>query len=131
MFVFSRKKTLTPHNEVILRNEVVERTKKDKFLDWKDHITMMSEKKSKFCGIIYRIRNNFSIKYKKLIYYSPIHPYLTCCINIVWSSTYQTNLESFSTVQKISVSSLVATAQQPHSRTIFTAQKNFPLSKLI
>ena len=33
MFMFSRRKSLTPHNEVILRNEVVERENKAKFLD--------------------------------------------------------------------------------------------------
>ena len=129
MFVFTRKKSLTPHNEVILRNEVVERTKKGKFLDWKDHITMMSKKKSKFCGIIYRLRNNFNIKYTKLIYHSPIHPYLT---SILYGLQHiKPTLKVLVPFKKISVSSLVATAQQPHSRNIFTAQKNVPLSKLI
>ena len=50
MIMFSRKKSLTPHNEFILRNEVVERVNKAKFpgeiveqhLNWKDHITMIS-----------------------------------------------------------------------------------------
>ena len=36
-------------------------------------------------GIISRIRNTLNIEYKKMIYYSLIHPYLTSCIN-VWSS---------------------------------------------
>ena len=46
--MFSRRKGLTPHNEVILRNEVVERVNKAKFVgvivdqhhNCKDHITM-------------------------------------------------------------------------------------------
>ena len=46
------KKNLTPQNEVILRNEVVQRVNKAKFLgvivnqhlNWKDHISMISQK---------------------------------------------------------------------------------------
>ena len=37
-----------------------------------------------------------------MIYYNLIHPYLTCCIN-VWYSTYQTNLKILCTAQKRSV----------------------------
>ena len=68
MTMFSLKKSLTPHNEVILRNEVVERVNKAKFLgvivdqhlNWKDHITIY-QKNSKSYGIIYQIRNNLDI----------------------------------------------------------------------
>ena len=50
--MLSRKKILTPQNEVILRNEVVQRVNKAKFLgvivdellNWKDHISMISQK---------------------------------------------------------------------------------------
>ena len=100
MIMLSRKKILTPQNEVILRNEVLQRVNKAKFLgvivdqhlNWKDHISMISQKISKSCGIIYRIRNTLDIKSKRLIYYSLIHPYLTYCVN-VWSSTHRTNLK--------------------------------------
>ena len=65
MIMLSRKKILTPQNEVILRNEVVQRGNKVKFLgmivdqhlNWKKHISMISQKISKSCDIIYRIRN--------------------------------------------------------------------------
>ena len=60
MIMLSRKKNLTPRNEVILRNEVVQRVNKAKFLgvmvdqhlNRKDHISMISQKKFKSCGII-------------------------------------------------------------------------------
>ena len=81
---------------------------------------MISRKNSKLCGIIDRIRDNFDIKLKKLIYDSFTHTYLTYCIN-VWSSRYETNL----------VRSLFATTQQRHSIDIFTVQKCLPLTKLI
>ena len=138
MIMLSRKKNLTPQNEVILRNEVVQRVNKAKFLgvivdqhlNWKDHISMITQKMSKSCGIIYRIRNTLDIKSKRLIYYSLIHPYLTYCVN-VWSSTYRTNLKMVCTAQKRSVRALFATAQQPHSRDIFLNQRILPLDKLI
>ena len=52
MIMLSRKKILTHQNEVILRNEVVQRVNKAKFLgvivdqhlNWKDHISMISQK---------------------------------------------------------------------------------------
>ena len=54
MIMLSLKKNLTPQNEVILRNEVVQRVSKAKFLgaivdqhlNWKDHISMISQKLS-------------------------------------------------------------------------------------
>ena len=88
---------------------------------------MISQKISKSCGIIYRIRNNLDIKSKRLIYYSLIHPY---CVN-VWLSTCRTNLKMLCTVQKRSVRALFATAQQLHSMDIFLNQKILPLDKLI
>ena len=102
----------------------------DQHLNWKDHISMISQKNSMSCGIIYRIRNTLDIKSKRLIYYSLIHPYLTYCVN-VWSSTYRTYLKMLCTAQKRSVRALVATAHQPHSRDIFLNQKILPLDKLI
>ena len=139
MIILSRKKILTPQNEVTLRNEVVQRVNKSKFLGvivdqhlnyWKDHISMISQKNSKSCGIIYRIRNTLDIKSKRLIYYSIIHPYLTYCVN-VRSSTYRTNFKMLCTAQKRSVRALFATAQQPHSRDIFLNQKILRLDKSI
>ena len=55
MIMLSRKKILKPQNEVILRNEVVQRVNKAKFLvvivdqhlNWQDHFSMISQKKSK------------------------------------------------------------------------------------
>ena len=72
--MISRKKSPTAHIEVTLRNEMLERANKAKFLgaivdqhlNWKGHITKISQKISKSCGIIYRICNNLYIKSKKL-----------------------------------------------------------------
>ena len=101
----------------------------DQRLNWKNHIAMVSQKSSKFCGIISRIHNTLEIKSEKkdlLLSHIP----LSYCIN-VWSFTYQTNLKTLCTAQKRSVRPLFATAQQPHSRDIFVNQKILPLDKLI
>ena len=75
----------TLQNEVILLKEVVLQVNKAQFIgvivdhhfNWKDHISMLTLKKNKSCGIKYQIRNTLDIKSKRLIYYSLIHPYLT------------------------------------------------------
>ena len=77
MLMMSRKKNLNPQGNVILRNEAIQRVTKakflgvlvDQYLNWKDHISMVSHKISKSCGIISRIRNTLDIKSKKSIYY--------------------------------------------------------------
>ena len=73
MLMMSRKKNLNPHGDVILRNEAIQRVTEEKclglivdqHLNWKDHISMVSHKISKSCGIISRIRNTLDIKSKK------------------------------------------------------------------
>ena len=85
MLMMSRKKTLNPQFDVILRNEAIQRVTKAKFLgvivdqhlNWKDRRSMVSHKISKSCGIISRIRNTLDIQSKKMVYYSLIHHYLT------------------------------------------------------
>ena len=89
MIMLSRKKWQTPHNEIIFRNEMVERVNKAKFhgvivdqhLNWKDNTSYndISKNISKSCAIIYRISINLDNKLNKLIYYtvSLIPPWLT------------------------------------------------------
>ena len=100
----------------------------DQRLNWKDHISI-SQKNTKSCGIVYRIRNTLDIKSKWLICESLMNPYLSYCVN-VWSSTYR-RIWKLYVLQKRSVGALFATAQQQHSRDIFSNQKIPPLDKLI
>ena len=73
MFMMSRKKNLNHQGDVILHTEAIQRVTKAKFLgviidqhlNWKDHISMVSHKISKSCGIISRIQNTLNIKSKK------------------------------------------------------------------
>ena len=72
MLMMSRNKNLNTQGDVILRNEAIRRVTKAKFLgvivdqhlNWKDHISMVSHKISKSCGMISRIRNTLDIKSK-------------------------------------------------------------------
>ena len=60
MLMMFRKKNLNPQGDVILHNEAIQRVTKAKFFgvivdqhrNWKDHISMVSHKISKSCGII-------------------------------------------------------------------------------
>ena len=69
MLMMSIKKNPNTQGDVILRNEAIQRETKAKFvgvivdqhLNIKDHISMVSHKISKSCGIISRIRNTFDI----------------------------------------------------------------------
>ena len=143
MLLMSRKENLNPQVDVILCNEAIQKVTRGKILrrnivdlhlNWKHHISMISHKIFKSCGIISCIRNTLDIKSKKSIYYCLKNPYLTYCIN-VWSYTYRTNLKTLCTAKKwrqcIVLRTLFATAQHPHSRDIFINQKKIPVDKLI
>ena len=74
----------------------------DQNLTWKDHINHVSKKISKSIGIIhislvfiYSIFQN----YKVSLYYTLVYPFIAYC-NMVWSSTYVTNLNRIYYLQK-------------------------------
>ena len=54
----------------------------DQHLNWKGHISMVSHKIYKSCGIISRIRNTLDINSKKLIYYSLYTPLSTVSMSV-------------------------------------------------
>ena len=71
----------------------------DKNLTWKPHISYSANKKSKSIGVIYR--SSFYLPQKSLLmYYSLIYPYLFYC-NMIWASTYLTNLRRIVTLQNV------------------------------
>ena len=81
MLMMSRKKNLNPQGDVILHNEAMQRITKAKFVgvivdqpvNWKNHISMVSHKISKSCGIIscIRILDKGSDDERKIIYCPP------------------------------------------------------------
>ena len=68
-------------------------------LCWKDHISAVASKISKSIGIISKSRYYLSQKLLFMLYYSLIYPYLYYG-NIIWGSTYHTNLYRLRILQK-------------------------------
>ena len=86
----------------------------DENLSWKIHINYISKKISKSVGIIYRSRYLLSSATKRSLYYGLIYPYVTYC-NVVWSSTYETNVKRIHLLQKRAVRAMTNSDYHAHS----------------
>ena len=71
----------------------------DEHLSWKSHISNVANKISKSIGIIYKASFFLSKSSLQTLYYSLVYPYLIYC-NIVWASTYKSNLNRILILQK-------------------------------
>ena len=71
----------------------------DEHLTWKSHISHVANKVSKSVGIIRRCSFYLSKSPLLTLYYSMIYPYLQYC-NLVWASTYPSNLSRLVILQK-------------------------------
>ena len=90
----------------------------DNHLSWKSHVSHLSNKISKSIGII-RKSSFFLIKTSLLtLYYSMIYPYLQYC-NIVWASTYASNLSRLVILQKRVVRIVNNSRYDSHTNSIF------------
>ena len=90
----------------------------DEGLRWKSHISCICKKISKSVGIMYRFRFFLSSNTKISLYYSLIYPYLTYCTT-VWSSTYVTNLNRISLLQKRAVWAMTNSNHRAPSAPLF------------
>ena len=90
----------------------------DENLSWKFHIDHICKKVSKSTGIIYRSRFLLSMKTKLSLYYTLIYPYLTYC-NVIWSSTYVTNVKRLFLIQKRLVRALTNADFTAHTAPLF------------
>ena len=90
----------------------------DENLSWKFHINHICKKVSKSTGVIYRSRFLLSMKTKLSLYYTLIYPYLTYC-NVVWSSTYVTNVKRLFLIQKRLVRALTNADFTAHTAPLF------------
>ena len=87
-------------------------------LNWKHHISVIKSKLSSACGILYHIRNKIPPSIARLIYYNIAHPHLIYC-NIVWSSTYPTNMRCLQVAQKKIVRVIMKKNRAYHSSPLF------------
>ena len=59
----------------------------DEYLNWKCQINSVITKLSRFCGILYRIRNNLTPEALISIYYTLCYPHFLYCVSI-WACTW-------------------------------------------
>ena len=71
----------------------------DEHLSWEEHINLVNNKVRKSIGIIKKISGLISQNALRILYYSLIYPHLSYC-NLVWASTYPTNLQKLLIYQK-------------------------------
>ena len=71
----------------------------DEHLSWKEHIATVAAKISKSTGIISKSRFYISNKSLLMLYYALVYPYFYSG-NIIWGSTYCTNLYRLIIFQK-------------------------------
>ena len=100
-----RQKTLPITRQVIIENNVLEQADHTKFLGvyidqhltWKTHVNFIAAKISKSVGLLYKAKYYLPSKSLLTLYY--VYLYLTYC-NLIWASTYVTNLQRIYLLQK-------------------------------
>ena len=90
----------------------------DEHLTWKSHISHVANKVSKSVGIIRRCSFYLSKSPLLTLYYSMIYPYLQYC-NLVWASTYPSNLSRLVILQKKIVRIICKTEYNAHTNPLF------------
>jgi hypothetical protein len=122
----SKQKKITQDLSLSIDDKLIIRKQQVKFLgvlldenlSWKPHINYVCNKISKSIGVIYRARFNLSPSTKLSLYYTLIYSYLNYC-NIVWSSTYVTNLQRILILQKRIVRLLTNSGFSAHTAPLF------------
>ena len=106
-----RQKTLRINRQIVRENNVLEQVDNTKFLGvyidqhltWKTHVNFIAAKISESVGLFYKAK--YYLPSKSLLtalYFALIYPYLTYC-NLIWASTYVSNLQRIYLVQKRAV----------------------------
>ncbi|KAL9967850.1 hypothetical protein ACROYT_G026148, partial [Oculina patagonica] len=90
----------------------------DDNLTWKSHISSLAIKISKSIGIIFRSSFYLSTPSLRMLYNAVILPYLNYC-NLVWGSTYKTNLQRIVILQKRVIRMVNKSYYKAHTEPIF------------
>ena len=119
-----RQKTLPITRQIIIENNVLEQVDNTKFLGvyidqhltWKTHVN--------FIALRFLNLSGYFIKLKSLLtlYYALIYPHLTCC-NLIWASTYVTNLQRIYLLQKRAVRAISKADYKASSKPLFANLK--------
>jgi hypothetical protein len=102
----------------------------DPNLNFKYHISQISKKLSHALYSLRSVKNIFSEKYLKTLYFSIFHCHLIYAIEI-WSSTSTSHLQPLITKQKAAIRIISGKRYNDHTEPIFKALSILPLTDLI
>ena len=94
----------------------------DEHLTWKPQIKHLSSKISRNIGSINKIKYYLPKHALKTLYYSMIYPYLLYG-NIVWASTYKTNINRLQILQKKAIRIITNSDYLSHTSDLFEKEK--------
>ena len=106
--IFTRKKQLDIQNfKPKMNNIPIEQKRTARFLGvliddqltWKNHISAINSKMSKYVGILYKLKNILPLKARILIFHSFVQSQLNYC-SLVWGLSAKFHIESLFTTQK-------------------------------
>ena len=101
----------------------------DDKLTWKNHIEYISSKFAKVIGIVLKVRDFLPRRTLISLYYVFGYPYLTYC-DIVWGSTYTTNLSRLVSLQKKLMRIICYAHPRTHTSPIFQNFNILPFLKV-
>jgi hypothetical protein len=90
----------------------------DECLNWKSHISALSNKIAKNIGVINRIKLFLNKPTLKTLYFTLIHPHLLYCI-MLWGNARKTTLESLVKLQKRGVRLITGSVYRAHTCPLF------------
>ena len=121
-----RQKRQTLDIRICLSNQEIHQVKEsvflgvvlDEHLTWIPHINNITRKVSKAIGIMYKTSFCLPQKALKTLYYALVYPYIQYCVS-VWGSTYPTNLNRLTVLQKKAVRIVASKPFDAHTDPIF------------
>ena len=138
MIFRARQKTLPINKQIAIESnalEQVDNTKilgvyiSDQHLTWKTHVNFITAKNSKFLGLLYEAKYYLPSKSLLTLYYTLVYPYLTYC-NLIWASTYVTNLQRIHLLQKRAVRAISKADYKASSKSLFANLKILDVSSI-
>ena len=90
----------------------------DNKLNWKKHIDYVSRKLSRGICMISKVKKYLNGDSLVTLYYSFIYPYMCHC-NLIWGSTYESNLKKLTILQKRIIRIISGTRPKEHTDPLF------------
>ena len=90
----------------------------DSKLNWKKHIDYVSRKLSRGIGLISKSKKYLNGDSLVILYYSFIYSYMCYC-NLIWGSTYESNLKRLTILQKRIIRIISGTRPKEHTDPLF------------